>query len=326
MSLALFGAAQSASFECKFLNYDWGTIGIVYMCNVPNAVNITSLDAAQIDSISGTHLAGYNNDNVEAIDVYQQAQLNYFPRGLNNFFKNLKVINIFNSGLKEIHQSDLKDFPKLMNLFLPANNLEIIEENLFEFNPNLKWINLNSNKISHIDPTVFDNLTKLSRLYLGTNSCISMLAIDNSTVLQNVITTAQANCTNSDYSNLEQKVKYLEMESNDLDSDSLKKELDSLRNEIKNSKYPNFFQDKLQGLNATVIEKNSISKVNDVNDKLIVQNLKISGIEGKMTSISAAIDKINMNYESLNTRFINLINALENAFSISYQGSTFPPS
>jgi len=133
MSLALFGSSQSASFECRYLSGEWSDIGTIYWCEVQNAVNITSLDAAQVDDISGTHKTGYNNDNVEGFRVYYKAQIHYFPRGLNKFFKNLKVIYISNMGLKEVHQSDLKHFPKLQLLTLLGNKLEIIEENLLDF-------------------------------------------------------------------------------------------------------------------------------------------------------------------------------------------------
>jgi len=194
MSLALFASSQSASFQCQYSSSSWGSLGKIYECIVQNVVNITSLDAAQVDSISGQHLTGYNNDNVEAIDVYQKGQVHYFPRGLNKIFKNLKGISIGGTGLKEIHQSDLKDFPKLKNLFLYENDLEIIEENLFKFNPNLEFIDLSSNKISHIDPNVFDKLTKLKTLDLKSNTCINMSIEYNRTAIQRVIKKAKEQC------------------------------------------------------------------------------------------------------------------------------------
>jgi len=271
MSLALFGPTQSVSFQCIYYNADWGTLGKIYFCNVQNTLNITSLDAAQVDNITGTHLSGYNNDNVEAISI-TQGQINYFPRGLNKIFKNLKGISIVSTGFKEIHQSDLKDFPKLMNLYLYSRNIEILEENLFEFNPNLELVHLNTNKITHIDPKVFDKLTKLKYLYLQLNTCINMSAINSPTDLQSIIKTAQANCTNLDYSNLEQKVKYLEFESKNLNSADLNAKIKNLENEIKSSRFANFFQEKLQSLNATVIEKDTLSGINKMM-KLIINSI-----------------------------------------------------
>jgi len=289
-------------------------LSTIYYCTVQNSVNITSLDAAQVDNITGTHLTGKNNDNVEGIYV-PQGQVHYFPRGLNTIFRNLKGIYIQNTGLKEIHQRDLKYFPKLMVLDLISSNLEIIEENLFEFNPDLEQIYLQSNKITHIDPNVFDNLIKVKTLNLLENTCINTQAYNNPTGVQNVIKTAKAQCTNSDYLNLEQKVKILEIESKKLNSENFKQKLDNLVNEIKNSRFSNFFQEILHGLNATAIIKETISKVNDVNDKLVVQDSKISGIDKKMTNINDTITTINNNYQDLKTRFINLMNTLKSVFN-----------
>jgi Leucine-rich repeat (LRR) protein len=205
VSFAFFGSSQSVSFQCRYETVVWDTLGSIYWSSVHNKLNITSLDAAQINDISGTHEAGKNNDNVEGLWVIYN-QIHYFPRGLNKFFKNLKAIRIYYSGLKAIHQSDLKDFPKLVYLSLDSNNLEILEENLFEFNPNLEEISLHFNQISHIDSKVFEKLTKLTTLWLSLNTCIDMFASNNATAVRKIIKTAQSQCTNTDYSNLEQKV------------------------------------------------------------------------------------------------------------------------
>jgi len=312
MSLALFGSIQSASFECRYVHGQFSVqyMSPIYECEVQNFVSITSPDEAQIDNITGTHKAGYNNDNVEHIYV-GQGEVHYFPRGLNNFFKNFNGIYIYTTGLKEIHQNDLKDFPKLTGLILFSNNLEILEENLFEFNPKLELIDLSSNQISHIDPNVFDKLTNLNTLYLGGNTCINMEAVRDPTEVQNIINTAKYQCTNSDYSNLEQKVKNFRNELKNLNSADLKIKLDNLKNEIKNSRFSNFFQE----LNATVIMNDTNSTCNDVNDKLIAQDLKISGFETKLTNISDSVTTINKNNEDLKTKFTNLMIALKNVFN-----------
>jgi len=85
---------------------------------------------------------------------------------------------------------------------LSSNDVEILEENLFEFNPLLREISFMYNKISHIDPNVFDKLTILKSLFLQYNTCIDMNASSNQTEVQNVIKTVKTQC-NVDYSNLE---------------------------------------------------------------------------------------------------------------------------
>ncbi|XP_070501523.1 uncharacterized protein [Chironomus tepperi] len=62
-------------------------------------------------------------------------------------------------------------------------------------------------------------------------------------------------CINSNYFKLEQKVNNLEAESSALSSEQLKEKLEKLENEVKNSKFPNFFQSKLQGIRADQAKK-----------------------------------------------------------------------
>lgn len=250
MSLALFDSSQSKSFECIFLTNQWDSImGKIYQCAVINFVKITSPDAAQIDEIFGVHEADHNDDNVEVFDV-RIGQIHYFPRGLGKIFKNLKAIQLYNIGLKTIHQSDLKDFPNLMNILFRLNNVEILEKDLFKFNPKLEVINFEFNPISHIDPNVFVKLINLRTLYLGRNTCASIAANNNSTAVQKVIETLKTKCISSDFTLLELKIKNLEME-----SENLKEKLKKLEKEIKKSKFSNYFQQKLQDLTAAQTKK-----------------------------------------------------------------------
>jgi len=235
MTLSLFGSTQSVTFECEFENIEYiepNLDGNSYVCEVQNSINITSLDDAVVDGISGEHLSGYDNDDVVAFIAFEEGQMHYFPRGLDKFFKNLKEIYILNTGLKEIHQSDLKPFPKLENLYLSENQLEKIEENLFEFNPNLKVIDLTSNRISYIHPNVFDKLTKLTELYIYGNNCY------DPTELQNIISTTKVQCSNP---NLEEKVNNVEIQSKNSNSNNLKKffKISEFRSRIKINKNKN---------------------------------------------------------------------------------------
>ncbi|XP_070505226.1 uncharacterized protein [Chironomus tepperi] len=82
-----------------------------------------------------------------------------------------------------------------------------------------------------------------------------MSASDSQTAVQNIIKTARTQCINSDYSNLEHKVRNLEAASSTLNSEQLKENLEKLENEVKNSKFPNFFQSQLQDLKADQVKK-----------------------------------------------------------------------
>jgi len=331
MSLALFGSTQSASFECNFVYEKWDSIlGKIYWCKVQNAVNITSHDVAVVDDVSGAHKSGYNSYNVEGFS-FTKGPIYYFPRGLNKFFTNLRGISIYNTGLKEVHQSELRDFPKLESLWLYTSNLEVIEENLFEFNPNLEFISLHTDKISHIDPNVFDKLTKLKYLYLVSNICIDMKAENNPTKLQNVITAAKAQCISSEYLNLEQKFRNLK--NNNLNSENFKQQIEKFENEVKNSKFSNTFYQRIQDLKIDLIAKKEsefVAKIaalimvnvnqmstaleSKINDKLAVQGKIMSEIQGNLTRNSDAITTINKNYENFKLKFLALIKEIEKIY------------
>jgi hypothetical protein len=330
----LLSTAQSTTIDCVYYNNaDWGTFGTIYWCNVKNTLIITSLESAQIDSIIGDHLSGFSDDDVQALSINIKDQVNFFPKGIIKYFKNLKGIQIYSSNLKEIHKKDLKYFPKLVDIRLQIGQLEVLEENLFEFNPMLETVLFSNNKISHIDPHIFDNLEKLKTLHFIGNSCIDKDVSNNTIAVKEFIQTLSNMCTYSVYSELDQKVRNLVIESSNLNSEDFKQNIENLEDEIKNSKFSNFFQEKIQDLKVAQIKKEkeefleAISKLvnanshemcsameSSFNEQLVTQNKKISAIEEKLENLGDKIEMINKNYEDLNRKFSNLMMALGNVF------------
>lgn len=62
---------------------------------------------------------------------------------------------------------DLRHFPNLRAVWMPHNNIEVLERDLFAFNPLVEAINFTGNPIRLIYPTIFDNLKDLAALQLG---------------------------------------------------------------------------------------------------------------------------------------------------------------
>jgi len=91
------------------------------------------------------------------------------------------------SELKEITQNDLKVFPKLKHLWLIKNEIEVLEENLFKFNPNLIYININDNKVKEVYDSAFGGLNILKRLYLNNNICINDYEEDSYGVVRMIV-------------------------------------------------------------------------------------------------------------------------------------------
>lgn len=294
MSLMKLSSLEPITFEYECYFGTWGTLGTIYRCNVKNEVNLLSQNESEVQNVTGTHQDGYNNDNVVGFSINNNGQIHFFPRGLTKFFKNLKGIQIARTGLKEIHQNDLKEFPELVNLHLWSSDLEIVEANLFKFNPKLDFVNLNDNKISHIDPLAFEGLAKMKSLSLWNNSCIDMGTSKNLTAVQSILKLAEVQCVNSDYSKLDQQVKDLKDQSKNLNSATLKKTLENLENQVKNSNFFNFFQQELQELKA--IQAKRVKQEEIMDTILAFQGIiKIdtcSSLEVKLAKVEGQIEEI----------------------------------
>jgi hypothetical protein len=132
--------------------------------------------------------------------------------------------------------------------------LDVLEEGLFDFNLNLELVNLKNNKISFIDSNIFDNLVKLRILSLDSNVCIDMKTEIGLVDVQNVIKAVKEQCNDPSYLNLIAKFKNLETE---LNADNLMDKLRIFEVEIQNSKFINFFDQKIQIFKADQMKKSS---------------------------------------------------------------------
>ena len=166
--------------------------------------------------------------------------LKYFPQGLHKFFKNLKLIFIQSCQLGEIHQSDLKYFTDLVYFELVFNGIEVIEEGLFDFNPNLELVRFYESKIIHIDPNVFDHLDKLRTFWFYYVPCIKQDIYDSKEGVKDAIKIVKSKCVNSDFLELDEKIKNLQTQSRTLTFEVFSEKLASFEKVLKNSKLSKF--------------------------------------------------------------------------------------
>ncbi|KAL7012481.1 hypothetical protein ACKWTF_014873 [Chironomus riparius] len=196
----LCGFGDSVDIQCEYGTSFYHAVGYVYECVLQNTLNIKSRESAVINSVNGSHSSGKTSADVTGFWSWDSTRvIEYFPRNLDNIFTNLKMIVIQYGRLKEIQQSDLRPFTKLVLLSLYNNDIEFLEDGLFAYNPELEFVSFFYNKIIHIGSQVFDNLNKLTWLYLHKNTCIDMDAENNQTAVKEVISQAKVKCYNSEY-------------------------------------------------------------------------------------------------------------------------------
>lgn len=90
-----------------------------------------------VDEVTGTHHGNKTQADVTSVKFVNSPKMLYFPKGIENVFVDITHITVSESGLSEIHQSDLKPFPKLQYLTLYKTKITTLESGLFQFNPRL---------------------------------------------------------------------------------------------------------------------------------------------------------------------------------------------
>lgn len=137
-------------------------------------------------SVSGDHIKGKSNDDVHKFAI-NGTKLPKFPKNLENIFKNLESIEIHAADFAILEVEDLKPFMgKLKSFNFTDNKLEVIEADLFAFNPNLEAINFNGNHIKYVGNGAFDGLKKLKSLKFK-NPCYSGSASNHSEVVKLIV-------------------------------------------------------------------------------------------------------------------------------------------
>ncbi|XP_070491072.1 uncharacterized protein [Chironomus tepperi] len=203
-----FNISESASTKCHHYQAEWRTISKVYLCDVKNNLNLESRQLAIIDSSNGTH-KGDKNDTYVTGFLADNKNMKYFPRNLENFYPNLKAIAIFNGRIKEIDQMNLKPFPMLLELNLNNNDIEILDENLFFYNPLLEYVEFSKNKIYFIGLRIFDELKMLTVLKLEMTACIDEIE-ETVNKTKKIINNVKQKCSNLDFFGVEKELRKLE--------------------------------------------------------------------------------------------------------------------
>lgn len=131
--------STSINVDCIYYTNSWTYLDNIYWCFVTNDFTIKSRDTSMITSVSGTHSTGKDNDDIRGLSIVSKI-VNFFPKGIEIFFKNIQILHIYSSNLQEITQSDISVFPKLIFLHLTYNNLKVLEQGLLDFNPKLRLL------------------------------------------------------------------------------------------------------------------------------------------------------------------------------------------
>ena len=164
---------QSFDLKCQVSNVLWMGTTRFQTCRALNLI-ITSMNET-ITSVNGRT----EPTSLPAFWIQTQTT-HYLPKGLGKFFPNLKVIAVRKSSLKSVTQDDLKSFTQLFRADFMDNNLEKLEDDLFEFNPMLQQVRFDGNKLYYIGGNLLSNLKNLKLSEFMNNPCINVKATTSS--------------------------------------------------------------------------------------------------------------------------------------------------
>lgn len=182
--------------ECEYqTSHGWKLIdnpdNDPYGCYIRKTLNVKR--KTSVTSATGQHYDNYDESDVVALSIYE-GTCEFIPSGFGSVFPNVEFFQIWSAKLRHVSSADIQQFNKLREIWLYTNELEYLESNLFEYNPNVEYIKFKSNKIKYIGGNFFENLPNLQRASFYDNVCTSTEADDAST-LENVKNEIRQKCS-----------------------------------------------------------------------------------------------------------------------------------
>jgi hypothetical protein len=170
LATAVNGITINCMFTSGNVDYIVGTYADYYQCW---GSIIDSSNPGVLDEITGAHLDGKSNRDVQAI-MTTGVPLGNFFQNLNQFFPNLEMIYFMNAGIKTISRSNLTPFSNLRFLFLSRNEIVTLQSDLFFDLPVVRTIDLSFNQIRHVGPNLIYDRPRLAIADFRSNPCIDI--------------------------------------------------------------------------------------------------------------------------------------------------------
>jgi len=171
--LALATYISGMEVQCSLQDPFWIVVGEHYTC----FATVTSVDnSTSFTSVIANHAQGQNNSDVTAFAVDFNDELTFFPRGIEQFFPNLRVIRWWVGNLTTIDSSTFQPFPDLELVDIGHNKLVSLDGNLFQHSPRLRVIWFNNNLLQNVGQGFLTGLTNLTMANFGENPCINVWA------------------------------------------------------------------------------------------------------------------------------------------------------
>lgn len=116
-----------------------------------------------------TKFSNTKNDDVTFIEFQNIKLIEYLPVDIYETFPNLAVFRGDRCAIKSVSYQNFRGLNNLSQLSLNGNDLETLEENIFDDLTSLSFLYLDSNKISSLAPKLFSKNSNLDFLHMNHN-------------------------------------------------------------------------------------------------------------------------------------------------------------
>lgn len=152
-----------------------------YSCKMQSSIDRRNMKFMELGQ---KHAEGRANEDVQEVTVAGNSRMKFLPVKLGeDFFPNLLVYWIFNSGLEEISRLNFVDLVKLEELHIERCHLKAVQKETFDDLVNLRSLWLPENQIKSINALTFIKNTELRSISLANNNIKSL---DSSTFSNNL--------------------------------------------------------------------------------------------------------------------------------------------
>lgn len=235
LALSFVRNTSSKNVECWFTEASyWSVFDKPYACvayDFRADENVKEIITNVTTGTTGLLREGLTYDDVIVLDI--RGFCNFIPTGFDKFFKNILGFSVYNTQTFTVSSDDLKQFPKLRELWIYSNELEYLPSNLLEHNPDMEYIHFNSNKIKSIGSEFFSKVPKLYGAVFTGNVCIDRSAGD-AKKLESLKKEIKKKCSSSSSGDDSKKFSSLKIDLLLLKIAKLKKEIKDLKDESKN--------------------------------------------------------------------------------------------
>lgn len=161
---------EPLTIQCDDVDYEegWWTLKRRLVCtDSSGSLNVyhPDMEIGKVLNKYGVELEAKDLESIEALNIKYSLDMKFMPKGFLEKFPNLKALKIDNCGLIYVDKNSFKQFGSEFEVFdIYENKLTVLYADLFEFNPNLKFISFMGNPLMHIEMTLIDSLREMHSL------------------------------------------------------------------------------------------------------------------------------------------------------------------